>query len=196
MALAFAGKTAMDLIKAIAGRRVVRDYTPEPIAEATIRQLIDIAVRAPSAVNRQPWGFTVVRNQALLDRISVDAKAHMLATLAPGPDAEHFRALLVDPTFHNFYHAPVLFLISAIVDDPWFVEDCSLAAENMMLSTYGRGLGSCWIGFAQRYLSTPDGRAVLGLPAAWAPVAPIIVGHPRVAPAVVPRHEPVIQWIG
>jgi hypothetical protein len=47
----------------------------------------------------------------LLDQISDDSKAHMLTTLSPGLDTEHFRTLLEDPTFHIFYHAPVLILI-------------------------------------------------------------------------------------
>jgi len=56
----------------------VRDYVAEPLGEAPIRELIDAATWAPSAINEQPWLFTVVREQGLLDRISRDAKAHML----------------------------------------------------------------------------------------------------------------------
>ena len=119
----------------------------------------------------------------------------MLATLPDDPDAEHFRALLEDPEFHVFYRAPALILISAVVDDPWFAEDCSLAAENLMLSAYGVGLGSCWIGVAQGYLCSPAGKAALGLPAAWVPVAPIIVGHSKAAEQAVPRRQPVVRWI-
>jgi len=37
------------------------------------------------------------------------------------------------------------------------VEDCALAAENLMLAAHGVGLGSCWIGLAQGLLNTPDG---------------------------------------
>ena len=71
-------------------------------------------MQAPSAVNGQPWTFTVVRDQRLLDRISRDTKAHMLATM----------------------------------------------------------------------------------PAACVPIAPIILGHPKVVPPPVPRNEPQIHWIG
>lgn len=82
----------MDLIKAIAGRRAVRaKNTTAAVDEVAIRQLIGAAVRAPSAVNRRPWTFTVVRNQALFDRISHNAKAHVLTTLSPGLDPDHFR---------------------------------------------------------------------------------------------------------
>jgi len=64
----------MDLKQAIYGRRAVRDYTTEPLDEETIRHLIEAAIQAPSAVNQQPWSFCVVRDKALLARISHEAK--------------------------------------------------------------------------------------------------------------------------
>jgi nitroreductase len=186
----------VDLNEAIAGRRSIREYTPRPVDEATIRRLIDAASHAPNAVNQQPWTFTVVRDQAVLNRISRDAKSHMLATMDASPHAGHFRERLSDPNFQIFYHAPVLVLIAAIAEGPWIVEDCSLAAENLMLAAYAGGLGTCWIGFAQSYLNTPAGKRGLGLPAACVPVAPIIIGHPKAVAAPVPRSVPTIGWVG
>jgi len=113
-----------------------------------------------------------------------------------GPDSDHFQSLLDDPSFQIFYHAPVLILISAVAEGPWIVEDCALAAENLMLAAYSAGLGSCWIGFAQSFLRTPDGKAELDLPAAWVPVAPIIVGRPKATSPPVPRNAPEIRWVG
>jgi nitroreductase len=186
----------MDLNEAITGRRAVREYTSEAVDEPTIRRLVDAAIQAPSAVNQQPWTFTIVRDQTVLDRLSREAKAHMLATMPPNPHSGHFQALLDDPDFQIFYHAPVLILISASDAGPWIVEDCALAAENLMLAAYAAGVGSCWIGFAQSFLNTAEGKALLGLPAAWAPVAPIIVGRPKAAPPPVARKAPEIRWVG
>jgi nitroreductase len=190
------GIGAMDLNEAITGRRSVRDYTAQAVDEPTIRHLIDAALHAPNAVNQQPWTFTVVRDQSVLDRISRGAKSHMLATMPASPHSDHFRALLGDADFQIFYRAPVLILISAIAQGPWIVEDCALAAENLMLAAYAAGLGTCWIGFAQSFLNTPDGKALLDLPAAWVPVAPIILGHPKAAPPPVPRNAPRLRWVG
>jgi len=187
--------TTMNLNEAIAGRRTIREYSAEAVDEQTIRGLIDAAVHAPSAVNQQPWTFTVVRDQTVLDRISRGAKSHMLATMADSPHADRFRSRLGDPGFQIFYHAPVLILISAISEGPWIVEDCALAAENLMLAAYAAGLGSGWIGFAQSYLNTPRGKQELGLPAACVPVAPIIVGRPTAKVPPVPRNSPTIHWI-
>ena len=106
------------------------------------------------------------------------------------------RDRLDDENYQIFYHAPALILISGTAPGQWVVEDCALAAENLMLAAYAEGLGSCWIGFAQGFLGTAQGKHALGLPTEWTPVAPIIVGHPKSAPAPVPRNEPVIRWIG
>jgi nitroreductase len=186
----------MDIKQAIFGRRAVREYTGDTVDEQTIRQLIRAAVYAPSAVNQQPWMFTVVRDPNMLDRISRDAKCHMLATMTTSPQSDHFRSLLTAPDFHIFYHAPVLILISATMQGPWIVEDCSLTAENLMLAAYAGGLGTCWIAFAQSFLNTSDGKKVLGLPSACVSIAPIIVGRAKALPAPVPRKEPEIRWVG
>lgn len=184
----------MDLQQAIAGRRSVREYTEASVDEATIHRLIDAAVLAPSGMNEQPWTFTIVRNQALLSEISRKAKAHLLALLPGSADGGHLAALH-DESFHIFYHAPVVIVISAASPGSLIAEDCALAAQNLMLAAYGMGLGTCWIGFAQTYLNTEEGKGSLGLPSGWTPVAPIIVGHPRTAAPAVPRRAPVIRWV-
>jgi len=185
----------VNLNEAIIGRRSVREYTAQSIDRDTISRLINTAVHAPNAVNYQPWRFTVVRDQDLLDRVSRGAKSHMLATMAGHLHEDRFRMRLSDPNFQVFYHAPALVLISAVAEGPWIVEDCALAAATLMLAAYEAGLGSCWIGFAQGYLNTPEGKRSLDLPADCVPVAPIILGHPKVMPPPVPRNAPEISWV-
>lgn len=186
----------MDLKEAIYTRRATREFTTEPVDERTIRHLIDAAVQAPSAVNQQPWSFCIVRDRAKLDEISRQAKAYMLTNSPIGLVSHHFDRTLNDPGFDIFYHAPVLIVICSTMDIPWAVEDCALAAENLMLAARAAELGTCWIGFAQGWLGTPKGKAMLGLPETYKPAAPIIVGHPKSAPPPVPRKEPEIRWIG
>ena len=192
--------TMMDIQEAIAGRRSSREYRQQAIDESTIGRLIEAAVLAPSAVNEQPWIFTVVRDQLLLERISSEAKSHVLATMpAASPAAaraEHFRVDLRDPAFQIFYHAPALILISGRRPGPWIAEDCALAAGNLMLMSHALGLGRCWIGLAQSYLNTTAGKQALELPVACVPVAPIIVGHPRLPAPPVARRPPDVRWIG
>jgi nitroreductase len=185
----------MHALEAIFNRRSIREYTGEPVDEATIRRLIEAAVHAPNADNAQPWAFTVVRDRHVLDRIAREAKAHMLATM-PAVHADRFRGRLSDPAFDVVYRAKALVVISAKNEGPWIVEDCVLAAQNLMLAAFAEGLGTCFIGFAQSYLNTPAGKAAIGAPATWVPVAPIVVGWPAATPAPVPREPPEIRWLG
>jgi nitroreductase len=185
----------MNVIEAIGGRRSVREYKSDQLDRATIERLIDAAVHAPSALNQQPWTFTVVLDQALLNRISDIAKSHMLIAKAGTSPAGLLGQDYSDPNFHIFHHAPALIVIGASADGPWMIESCALAAENLMLAAYAEGLGTCWIGFAQRYLNTPEGKQMLGLPPRSVPIAPIILGHPKCSAAPVARRAPTIRWI-
>jgi len=186
----------MDVIEAIYSRRAVRAYTADPVDEATLRRLVDAAIQAPSAVNEQPWSFSIVRDKALLAHISREAKAYMLRASPAGLLSHHFEEILGDAKFDIFYGAPVLIVISAVGASAWAVENCSLAAENLMLAARAAELGTCWIGFAQNWLGTTEGRTALDLPADHLPIAPIIVGHPKAQPPAVPRKPAEIRWVG
>lgn len=186
----------MELERAIYSRRAVREYTSKPVDDFTLRALIEAAVQAPSAVNEQPWIFSVVRDPRVLARISQSAKAHALAAPAALDLAEGLRERLADPEFDILYHAPVLVVISSTRPSRWSDIDCALAAENLMLAARDAGLGSCWIGFAQDWLATAEGKAAIGLADPALPVAPIILGHPEIQPTPVGRKAPEIIWIG
>lgn len=184
----------MELLEAIDARRSVREYTDEPVDDDVLRKLIEAATKAPSAINQQPWAFVVVKDKSRLDRISDQAKAHFLKATLSAP-AHPFRDMLNDPKFHIFYGAPVLIVIAASEPTDWAIEDCALAAENLMLAACANGLGTCWIGFAQQWLATADGKDALGVPTTVTPIAPIVVGHPLRPPPPVPRKAPDIHWI-
>jgi len=186
----------MNLHEAIHNRRATRQFTNEPVSEETIRQLIEAAIQAPSAVNAQPWFFSIVRDKALLTRISNASKSHLSKAPPAGVPSHHLQELLADPNFDIFYAAPTLMVISSVTGGQWAVEDCSLAAQNLMLTAHEVGLGTCWIGFAQAWLETPEGKSAIRLPESHVPVAPIIIGHPKKPPPPVPRKEPRIEWIG
>jgi nitroreductase len=185
----------MELEEAIIGRRSVRSFTHAAIDPILIEQLIQAAVQAPSAMNRQPGVFTVVRNQGDLLHISHEAKRHLLATAEPSKESDQFHAMLNDANFNIFYHAPALIVISARETAPWAIEDCALAAQNLMLKAHAMALGTCWIGFAQSFLNTPQGKDILHLSVNCLAVAPVIVGHPKLATRQVPRNSPEIHWL-
>jgi nitroreductase len=186
----------MDLQQAIHSRRAVREYMEESIGRPVLQKLIDAAIEAPSAVNEQPWLFTVVQDRDLLAQICREAKAHLLSAPPQNLALHRLHELPNDPDFDIFYHAPVLIVIASATENRWAVENCALAAENLMLAACAEGLGTCWIGLSQGWLATIEGKAALGLPLACLPVAPIIVGRPKSLPAPVPRKEPQIRWVG
>lgn len=63
-----------------------------------------------------------------------------------------------------------------------------------MLAAYAKGLGTFWIGFAQRRLGTDEGKRLIALPQGMLPVAPIIVGYPAVTTPPVARNPPRVRW--
>ena len=186
----------MNLLQAIRGRRAVRDFTSQPISHDVLRQLVSAASWAPSAMNDQPWQFTVVTDREVLDDISDRAKAWLLSHMPELRQAGHFRDLLADPDFHLFYHAPALAIIAVPAEQQWATEDCALAAQNLMLAAVEFGLGTCWIGFAQAWLASEEGRNLLGLASSQIVVAPIAVGFPKASPPPVPRKALALNWIG
>lgn len=184
----------MQFDEVLFGRRSVRDYQPDPVSREDLDYLLNAAVHAPTPLDEQPSVFTVVRDQALLDRISRQSKSFLLNNSAFGIRPSPFRNQIAQPDFQIFYHAPVLIVVSDAQETTWSVEACTLAAGNLMLAAQARGLGSCWIGLAQPWLRTDDGKTALHLPNHYRPVAPIVVGHPRTRPAPMSRTAPTVTW--
>ena len=58
----------MDLIEGIKSRKSIRGYKPDPVPKDVLKEIIDIATRAPSSMNTQPWEFTVIAGD-VIDRI-------------------------------------------------------------------------------------------------------------------------------
>ena len=185
----------VDLLDAIYARRAVRAYTNRKVEPAVVRRLLDIAIRAPSAVNAQPWAFVVVQDAALLQRISERAKRATLAHARPGTRLWDHRALLEDPAFNVFYDATTLIVICAAPSSGQANEDCCLAAQTLMLAAHGLGLATCPIGFAREALNEPDFRRELAIPTDHSAVFPLIVGYARESPPATERREArILAW--
>lgn len=185
----------MDVLEAIYHRRAIRAFTSEPVEKELIESLIDAAIHAPNALDKQRWAFVVLRDRALMARISGEAKALALKTFARQPGLEQLAAILGDPAFNIFYDAPALVLICGTEDDAFVAHDCCLAAQNLMLAAHDKGLGTCWIGFAEAWLNLPLAKKALGIPPTFKPIAPIILGYPQSQPKAPERHHPEMVWI-
>ena len=70
------------------GRRSIRGYRPDPVPQAVIREVIALALRAPSSLNTQPWRFHVLTGEPL-DRIRAGNTERNLAGV---PSSREFRS--------------------------------------------------------------------------------------------------------
>ena len=193
----------LTVLDAIRQRHAVRAFAGEKPDEICIRELLEAAVRAPTAMHLEPWAFVIVQDRKLLERYSDRAKGMLLEglrgrALAERPDtlgARHL-TMLEDPAYNIFYDAQTLVVICRKITSPFADADCWLAAENLMLAATAQGLGTCCIGFAVPLLNAPDIKRELGIPDEGAAVAPIILGRPRKADAPTPRKPPeILRWL-
>ncbi len=77
----------MDYDTVVNGRRSIRGYLDKPVPKALIKEIIELAMRAPSSMNTQPWHFYVIGGE-VLDRIR---KGNVERNLAGVPDSREFR---------------------------------------------------------------------------------------------------------
>jgi nitroreductase len=168
------------VIEAIKSRRSIRSFEEKAVPESAIQMLLEAATYAPSAINIQPWKFTIVTNKEEMKRFSDTAKKALLQTLPDVADEglEGFKSALKNPQYNIFYSAPLLVFISG-AQSQFAVNDCSMAAQNMMLAAYTVGIGSCWIGTAALSANTPKGKTDLGVPEDNQVYAAIIFGYPK-----------------
>lgn len=179
------------VLEAIKSRRSIRKYLPEPIKEEELKCVLEAGSYAPSAHNEQSWHFTVIRNKALIDRISAKSKEIMAAE-----KAGWVRDMGRNELFHVFYHAPVVVVVSMRKDAMSPLVDCSAAIQNMLLAAESLGIGSCWIGLARYYFSLKEELPGLGLPAGYEPCYAVTLGYKDQHPSkALPRREGQVSYI-
>jgi nitroreductase len=184
----------MDVLDVLEDRRSVRNYKDLPLDESVIRPLIDAAIAAPSAMNQKPWAFAVCLNAKRIEDLGKRAKDWLLQNRERAPEQLHRR--LCDPGFFIFHHAPACILVLATSSRSEAIEDCCLAAENLLLAARDQGLASCWIGGLSRpWLDLASTKLELGLRVDYRVVAPIILGYPAEWPPSSGRNAPEIFWI-
>ncbi|WP_293450747.1 nitroreductase [Phenylobacterium sp.] len=79
--------STMQYDEVVKGRRSIRGYKPDPVPKALIREILEVAMRAPSSMNTQPWNFHVITGEPL-DRIRAGNTERNLAGV---PHSREFR---------------------------------------------------------------------------------------------------------
>lgn len=197
------------IIKNIKDRRSIRSYKAKPVPKDIIKTIIEAGRYAPSSHNSQPWRFIVITNRNKIKELSEYVKAYYRRLVRLGAVLTAFSRKLrklsdsakkrIDTDKDLFlYNAPVVILICA-KEGRFSVQDCSCAAQNMMLTAKSLGTGSCWIGFADVALNKNRKRLNgLGIPNDMHVIATLIFGYPENSPRkAFPRKEEadVINWI-
>lgn len=161
----------MDVLEAIKGRRSIRTFTDQPVSEEEVKTLIDAARHAPSAGNMQPWEFIIVRKPEVKREIAV-------AALNQGFIEE----------------APVVIVACANIERSgsgygsrgamlYCIQDTAAATQNILLTAYAMGLGTCWVGAFKE----EEVKKALGIPDGVRPVTIIPVGRSTAKPLQRPR---------
>lgn len=148
----------MDVMEALLTRRSIRRFTGEPVSDEDIQKILKAGFSAPSANNKQPWHFVVVKDRNALEKI---AKRHPYAKMLP--EAGCGIVVCGDPKIED--------------KEGFLIEDCSAAIQNILLAAHGLGLGAVWCGL---YPVTDRARAVsdvLNIPPDIIPVGLVVVGH-------------------
>lgn len=174
-------------------RRSVRKFLEKSVGIDLIKEIINECTYAPSAGNEQPWKFIIIQNKLVMEDISTSCKETLLARIVANPEdyAKKYERMLNTSDFNIFYNAPCLVLILGDSGVKNLLFDCTLAASYFMMSAAAKGLGTCWINFAQ-VLSDPILLERVGVPNMHTIVAPIIVGFPLIEPSLPSRKEPDI----
>jgi nitroreductase len=110
--------TELDVLEAIHGARAIRRFKPDPVPETVITEILDAAIRAPSAGNAQNWVFLVVRDAeqrrklGAIYRKASDIASAMYAARGRPPHLteEQFRRLMSSGSFlwDHLADAPVI----------------------------------------------------------------------------------------
>ncbi len=182
-----------ETLRLISSRRSHRAYEKTPLSQEQLDALLQAAVEAPSAVNRQPWHFTVVRNQALLDEMNAAVWEQMMKRQ---PDKRSPR--FADKDFHVFYHAPTVIFLSGLPDFYYTPIDCGIAVENIALAAESMGLGSVILGMPRDAFAGDKAeqfKKALHFPEGWDFVIAIAVGVPTDTKAAHPVREDRISFV-
>jgi nitroreductase len=172
----------MDLFEAIRTRRSVRRFRDHAVEDDKVQTLLDSVRQSPSWANLQCWRFVVVRDKAARERIS--ELSYVESFFAP-------LSYKTNPARKGLAEAPVILVACAdpsqsgtLWGQPYYMTDIGIAAQTLMLSARGLGLGTVFVGVFEeeqirRLLSIPSTIRIVGLFPLGYPLEEKASGPPR-----------------
>lgn len=192
----------MDLFEAIAGRRSIRKFLPDPVGEEDLEQILDAARLAPSGTNQQPWHFLVVRDAELLDRLANVVKDKAEVVLAQVSDEQHKKVEPILRRFITFFaQAPITifpliepygsltYTLNEIIGQDYdpVAQSIGAAIQNLHLAAFALGYGTCWM--TGPLIAREEMEALLGVEPPWKLAAVVPLGRPAKVPGQRPRKD-------
>lgn len=179
-----------NLLELIHTRRSIRRYSRDAVPTDVVDQLLNAAIRAPSAHNRQPWRFVVIAGEQTRYRLATAMGDQLRRDLAADGRSPEFIERDAGRSYMRLTNAPLLILLCLTMADMDVYPDerrarneaimaaqsTAMAGQNIMLAAHALGLGACWVCAP---LFCPDiVRETLALPADWQPQGLITLGYP------------------
>jgi len=162
-------------------RHSVRAYDPDgEVSAEQVQHILEAAIEAPSAGNRQPWHFVVVRDARVRQELARAAYGQQFLAQAPV-----VIAVCADPVRSSERYG-------ARGSDLYCLQDTAAATAHILLAATELDLGSCWVGafdeaHAARALSLADHLR---------PVALISIGQAAVSSRRTTARRPPEQVVG
>ncbi len=118
-----------DILEFIKNRRSIRSFQDKHVPDNEIQMILEAGRWAPSASNKQPWEFYLIRDKEILKEISKHALYGSHIKRAP------FAIAIIGKT---------------TTSPNYYIQDTSLVSMTMMLMAWSLGIGTCWIGSLNR----------------------------------------------
>lgn len=142
----------MEFHDVVVGRRSVRKYKSLEISLSDLNEILEAGIAAPNGMNLQPWHFVMVRDKEKLIQCK-ELMANVYNKFKPVLEERFSRNPSIVKETGEFLTtlggAPALLLAFAsrpdYNDSIVVISGVSAAIENMLLASYNKGIGSCWI---------------------------------------------------
>ncbi len=173
----------MNVFEAIQKRRSIRKFKQDPIPEEHLNRVLEAARLAPSAGNRQPWRFVVVKCENTRVKLAELADNQIFVGDAP----------VVIAVFGDPDDSPAGYRQDPMVA---YKQDPMIAVEHMCLVAVELSLGTCWIGPASPNYDVEAIKRLLGVPERMYITCLLPLGYPDQAPNAKSRkpREKIIHY--
>ena len=145
-------------------RRSITNFLTKAVEEEVVQDVLEAGRWAPSRLNKQPWKFIVVSDEAIRLQASGIVPTVFSSTVKVAPI---FIAICVNPDLSPYH----------------YVEDGAVVTQNMALAAHSMGLGTTWIG-AFSITNEKDSterklKDLLKIPKKWRLISLLPLGYPK-----------------